>query len=139
VLDELAESGLSVVLRPLSFASKLRARKLPTLLAKQGIPFAIAGEGTSQTGLPRLQSSLALLVAGGMDPQLAMASVTDEPARLAGLEDRVGTLLRGRDADLVVWSHPPYDLRARPLMVLRQGKVVFRAPSEESAKKESKL
>ncbi|PIE22566.1 MAG: hypothetical protein CSA62_11965 [Planctomycetota bacterium] len=140
VLDQLAKSQLSVVLRPLSLQSSARKRKLPQLLAAKGIPFAFAGEESTRMDLPQLQCTLALLVQAGIDPMRAIASVTSVPARLAGLDKQVGSLLRGRDADIVVWSHPPTELRARPLLVLRRGEVLYEAsPTPKTSKKGAKL
>ncbi len=51
------------------------------------------------------------------------------------LDDRVGTIEAGKDADLAVWDRNPYDDPGRQLKDMRceltmvRGKVVFRATS----------
>lgn len=48
-----------------------------------------------------------LAVRDGMDPDAALRALTVNPARMMALEDRVGSLEAGKDADLVVLSGPP--------------------------------
>lgn len=44
---------------------------------------------------------------GGLDPSAALAMVTINPARQLHVEDRVGSLAKGKDADVVIWSGNP--------------------------------
>ena len=44
---------------------------------------------------------------GGMDPHDALAFVTLNPAKQLGIDDRVGSLEVGKDADFVIWNAPP--------------------------------
>ena len=57
-------------------------------------------------------------------PSEALRAVTSTPARLLGIEARVGTVEKGKDADLIVWSGPPFAATSRPLVVLIGGQVV---------------
>ncbi len=41
---------------------------------------------------------------GGLDPADALAMVTINPARQLRIDDRIGSLEVGKDADLVIWS-----------------------------------
>ncbi len=45
----------------------------------------------------------ALCAKQGIDPEEAMASITRDAARIAGISDRVGTLEIGKDADIAVF------------------------------------
>ena len=58
--------------------------------------------------MPRLQTSVALAVAAGVDTSKALAAVTTVPAELAGISEQAGALVRGRDADICVWSGDPW-------------------------------
>ena len=44
---------------------------------------------------------------GGLDPHEALKFVTINPAIQLGIDDRVGSLEAGKDADLVIWSGDP--------------------------------
>ncbi len=50
---------------------------------------------------------------GGLDPQDALAFVTLNPATQLGIDDRVGSLEIGKDADFVLWSAPPLSAYSR--------------------------
>lgn len=48
-----------------------------------------------------------LAVKAGMDPFQALQAITINPARHIGIEDRVGSLEAGKDADIVLTSGDP--------------------------------
>jgi imidazolonepropionase-like amidohydrolase len=49
----------------------------------------------------------AKLVRTGVDPEVALSMVTSRTAQLLGIQDRVGSLEPGKDADFVIWSGHP--------------------------------
>ena len=54
----------------------------------------------------------------------ALKAITINPARICGIEDRVGSVKVGKDADLLVYSQDPLTLAAKPDMVFINGKQV---------------
>jgi imidazolonepropionase-like amidohydrolase len=50
---------------------------------------------------------------GGVTPEEAWKMVTLNPARMLKLDDRLGTLEAGKDADLVLWSADPLSMAAK--------------------------
>ncbi|MFQ5504510.1 MAG: amidohydrolase family protein [Planctomycetota bacterium] len=136
VLPRLKEVGVSVVLDALDYSTSPRRLELPGILARHEIPFAFSGESKQKTRSPVLRRSLAIAVRQGLPPKTALAAVTTVPAGLAGAGDRVGSLFKGRDADLLVWSGQPWDLRARLLLVVRDGRILFQ-PKVEPEKSEN--
>ena len=72
--------------------------------------------------------------AESVDVRTALRSYTAWAARAMFLEDRVGTIETGKDADLAVWDRNPYAIPADQLKDMRceltmgRGRVVFRAP-----------
>jgi imidazolonepropionase-like amidohydrolase len=70
-----------------------------------------------------LQATLA--VRDGLDRDTALRAITINPARVLGLDDRIGTLETGKLADLVVWSGDPLDVMQRARHVFIEGQQVY--------------
>ena len=65
------------------------------------------------------------LEAGEVD--LVMSGMTITPARMVGVDDRVGSLEVGKDADLVLWSGRPFELTSKIVGVVLNGELVYDA------------
>lgn len=96
----------------------------PGLLAKAGISTAIITDHP-ETPIQYLPLCAALAVREGMDREQALQSITIVPARICGLDRRVGSIREGKDADLVVYDGDPLDLMNRPQMVVVGGNIVY--------------
>jgi imidazolonepropionase-like amidohydrolase len=68
----------------------------------------------------------------GMDPEAALRALTLGPARMFGLESRIGSLERGKDADLVVFSGSPFEPTSQVLLVICNGRIVHDARAQEN-------
>lgn len=89
------------------------------LLAKAGVPFVVT-TGSNLQSLDLVREAM-FAARCGLSPAQALDAVTILPARLLGVDDRVGSLAVGKDADLVVWSHDPLDPAAVAVSVLIDG------------------
>ncbi|KUK80283.1 MAG: Amidohydrolase [Petrotoga mobilis] len=72
-----------------------------------------------------IQAATALRYGAREEDLLKMLTVN--PAKILGLEDRLGTIEVNKDADLVVWSGHPFDPRSYVEKTLINGKVVYEA------------
>lgn len=66
----------------------------------------------------------------GMDPTAALRSITIDPAKMFGIDDAVGSIARGKHADLVVFDGSPFELTSRVLMVVCNGRIALDAREE---------
>ena len=62
---------------------------------------------------------------GGLSFDAALAAVTIEPARMIGVDDRVGSIAIGKDADLVLWNGKPFEATSGIIGVLIDGRLVL--------------
>ena len=127
--DVVAAAGVPVLIGPL-FTTKskveLRGRSLanPRRLAEAGVEISII---TDHPVIPInfLIHQCTLAVKEGLDRETALRAVTIHPAKVLGLEARIGSLEAGKDADLVLWSGDPLDVFSRALRVWIGGKQVM--------------
>jgi imidazolonepropionase-like amidohydrolase len=94
------------------------------LLSKAGVPVAINTDDFITESRFFLRTG-AIAVRGGMTEDEALRAQTINPARMMHLDDRLGTLEKGKDADFVVLSGPPYSVYTQVLQTYIEGTPVF--------------
>jgi imidazolonepropionase-like amidohydrolase len=98
----------------------------PGILEAQGVPVAIHSDHPAAGSVGRfLMYEAAKASRWGLTQRGALASVTSTPANAMGIADRVGSLIPGYDADVVVWDRDPMLLGAKPAKVIIDGQVTF--------------
>lgn len=128
VADKLKQEGASVLSGPfLCDRSKPELRNLTPacagILAAKGIPTAII---TDHPVIPLqyLPTCAALAVREGMDYDEALKAITINPAKICHIDNRVGSIEIGKDADLVIFDTDPLNLMAKPKYVMINGKLI---------------
>lgn len=126
---ELATRRVPAVVGPsLSSRAKVelkdRSFKTAGVLSQTGVQVAIM---TDHPVVPiqYLPLLAALTVREGMDEEEALKAITINPAEILGIADRVGSLEKGKDADIIVLSGHPFDWRTKVELVLINGKIVY--------------
>ncbi len=116
-----------VIIGPLlSDRSKIELKNLtfeaPRILWENGIEFAMM---TDSPVIPQqyLPICAALSVREGLPESEALRSVTINAAKITGIDDRVGSLEAGKDADVAVFNGHPLDFRSRCILTLVNGQV----------------
>ncbi len=126
--DLLKRSGTGVILGPYapngrttdnSFYALDSARRLHEL----GVPLALSSHNTYDAN-GRLAQQAAFARRGGLPFDAALAAVTINPARMVGIDDRVGSIEVGKDADLALWNGTPFELTSRVVGVVLDGDLV---------------
>lgn len=128
IVDELAKENVPMAVGPtLTSASKFELRNkswtTPGLLAAAGCQVSII---TDSPVIPQeyLPLCAGLAVQAGMDPFAALQAITINPAKHAGIADRVGSLEAGKDADLVITDGCPFEVSSKVKYVLIDGNMV---------------
>ena len=123
----LVETGTRVLSGPfLCDRSKPELRNqtpsTPGILSGAGVPTAII---TDHPVIPiqYLPVCAGLAVREGMDYEEALRAITINPAKICGLDHRLGSLEVGKDADLVLFDQDPLTIAAKPKMVIAGGKL----------------
>ena len=65
-----------------------------------------------------------LAMRGGLTEEEALAAITINPARFCGIDDRVGSIEAGKDADLVLFRGKFHDITAAPEAVIMNGEII---------------
>jgi len=129
VADLLAARNIPVIIGPL-FTSRSKVELLnrslanPGRLARAGVTIAIT---TDHPVVPIhfLVHQATLAVKEGLDRDTALAALTINPARIAGVDGRLGSIEPGKDADLVLWSGDPLDVFSRAQRALIGGREIY--------------
>ncbi len=124
IVDELKESRADVAIGPdILQYDKGRAINNADILVRQGLRVAFNTSATS--GTQYLPINAAYAVRYGMDKNKALAAVTSFPAQMLNVNDRIGSIDTGKDADLVILSGEPFEFTSRVEKVIVSGSVVF--------------
>ncbi len=90
---------------------------------RKGVVTAIKSD--SDDFARRLNQEAGKMMRYGATEDEALKMVTWNPAWIIGVQDRVGSLDPGKDADIVIWNHPPMSVYALADKVLIDGDVFF--------------
>lgn len=129
IADILAKEGVPCVPGPILISrSKYELRELNTknaaVLSKAGVKVAIQTDQMSAVRHIRLDAAVA--INEGMSDEDALRAITLTPAEILKVDDRVGSIAVGKDADLVILSAHPFDIaHGRVERVLIEGEVVY--------------
>ena len=128
IADEVKASGVPCIIGPtLGMASKYelvnKSFKSAKVMDDAGIEFAIMTDHPVIT-LDTTLVQAALFIKEGLGEFEALKALTITAASINGIEDRVGSLEVGKDADIVIWDGPIFDIMTRPKMVIIDGQIV---------------
>jgi imidazolonepropionase-like amidohydrolase len=129
VKDRLAERGIPVLLRPrtaygLTPETKDAGYEAAGALARAGIRIAFQTGSIQALGdlLPQVQQA----IAHGLREDDALKALTLWPAEIFGVADAIGSIVKGKAADLVVFDRNPLRSPARVRLVIVGGAIVER-------------
>ncbi|MFI5152310.1 MAG: amidohydrolase family protein [Chitinophagales bacterium] len=105
-----------------------------TLMQKVGLNVCINSDDAEMAR--RLNQEAAKSVKyGGMSEEDALKMVTLNPAKALHVDDRVGSIKLGKDADLVLWSDHPLSIYAKSLKTIVDGIAYYDAERDSAMRK----
>lgn len=126
VIPEIAQSGIIPIVGPcIGPAGKPETvggnLAMGALMEEAGVEFALCTDHdvVALWLLPHLAS---IMVREGMSEEAAFRSITINAAKAAGVEDRVGSIAVGKDADIVVFTGHPFHYLTKTSAVFINGK-----------------
>jgi len=132
VAEQLAKQKIPVIVpADIDFEPNTRNRiNVPYTLAKAGVKIACHPISDSVTGHEDFLRQMAQLVKSGLDPDLAKRAITLHPAEMLGLDYRMGSIEKGKDANVLILSGDPFATGTRIQRIIIEGKTVY-TPDEE--------
>jgi imidazolonepropionase-like amidohydrolase len=129
MIEPIREAGVPVLLHATMIRAYGDARNAAydtaAKLAEADISFALQSGFESYVPKTRIVLYEAqVAVHNGLAPGDALRAITLEPARILGLDDRIGSIEPGKDADLVLFDGDPFEYTSHVCKVLVEGKVV---------------
>ncbi|MBQ2954484.1 MAG: amidohydrolase [Clostridia bacterium] len=130
IVDKLVDAGKPVLVGPSlgsksKFELKEKSFATPGILHKAGLEVCIITDAPV-IPLNYLPLCAGLAVREGLDVDAAWRAITINPAKVAGIADRVGSLEAGKDADFVLWDGDPLrDIQAKAVQVFVDGEAVL--------------
>lgn len=129
IADQLAAEGYPAIIGP-SFGNKSKFElnqktfDTPGVMHKAGVKIAIMTD-SPVIPLEYLPMCAALAYKAGLDEMEALKCISINAAEILGVEDRIGSIEPGKDADIVIWDGHPFDLQAKVAYTLVGGEVVY--------------
>lgn len=129
IAEELAGLNLKVSVGPtLTRRSKVELKnkswKTYQELTDHGVEVSVTTDHP-YTPIQYLNLCAAIAVREGLSEQKALEGITILPARNLRVDDTVGSIEPGKDADLVLWNQHPFHFNAKPIWTMINGKVVY--------------
>ncbi|WP_064091307.1 amidohydrolase [Rossellomorea aquimaris] len=129
ISDELKGRNLKVSVGPtFTRRSKVELKNKSWItyqkLTQAGVEVSITTDHP-YTPIQYLNMCAAIAVREGLDEQKAIEGITIISARNLGVEDRIGSVEKGKDADLVLWSRHPFHFMAKPILTIVNGKIAY--------------
>lgn len=129
VINEIKTSGFPVIVHAtmMRAGGETKALSMATAakLKKAGIPIAI--QSGYEGYVPKTRVVLfeaAITVGYGMSFEDALATITIDAAKVIGLDNRIGSIKVGKDADLAMYDGDPFEYTTHCVGTMINGKVV---------------
>ncbi len=129
IAEEIAEAGFPAIVGPdLASRSKIEVQnvafKTAGVLNKAGVMTAITTDHPVSL-IQSLPLCAGLAVKSGLPLEEGYKSITLYPAVICGVSDRLGSLEKGKDADIAIFDGNPMEIFTRTLYTIIEGNIVY--------------
>ncbi|MEO6669626.1 MAG: amidohydrolase family protein [Ferruginibacter sp.] len=129
IIDEIKASKAELILHATMARNDAdlinMTRESAAILTAAGISVSIESGYESYVPKTRLiLSEAAIAVANGLSFEEALKCITINPAKLLGIDNRVGSIETGKDADLVLYDGDPFEYLTKLCAVIIDGEIV---------------
>lgn len=136
IADEIKKSGFPVIVgTDLTSRSKLEVQnmnfKTNKILYEAGVLIAITTDHPVAL-IQYLPLCAGLAVKHGLPMEEGLKAITINAARICGVSDRVGSLKKGKDADIAVFSGNPLEVFTKTLYTIIDGEIIYENEEEIS-------
>lgn len=127
VKQEVGKRACRVVMEPsLSLhPNTRRQRNLPNELSEAGAKLVLIPRLDVVSGHRDWLHDTGEMIAAGMSREVALRAMTLEPAEMLGVDDRLGSLSNGKDANILFFMGDPFEVSTKIQAVMLEGEVVF--------------
>lgn len=137
IMEELETAGFPAIVGPdMASRNKIEVQnmafKTAGLLAGHGILTAVTTDHPVSK-IQFLPICAGLAVKAGMSPEEGMRSITINAAKICGVDDRVGSLSPGKDADIAVFSGNPMEVFTKTRYTLIDGEIVYSSEKSDTS------
>ena len=101
-----------------------------SLMSREGVTVSINSDDAEMARRLNQEAAKTVLY-GGLSEEEAWKMVTLNPAKLLHLDNRMGSIRAGKDADLVLWNNNPLSIYARPEFTMIEGTVYYSRQSDD--------
>lgn len=131
IAEELKEADKPCLIGPtfgsrVKYELKNKSFETPKILFDAGIKIAIITD-SNVIPIQHIPMCAGMAVKAGLPEEEAWKAITINPAEIAGIADRVGSLEAGKDADIAIFKgNPLLDVDYETVMTIIDGKVVYK-------------
>ena len=135
IAEWVKKSGFPVIVGPdLTSRSKLEVKnmnfKTNRILHEHGVLFSITTDHPV-TMIQYLPLCAGLAVKGGLPMEEGLKAITINAARICGVADKVGSLKKGKHADIAIFSGNPMEVFTKTLYTIINGEIIYNVEEDK--------
>jgi imidazolonepropionase-like amidohydrolase len=129
VIDEIKASGFPVIIHPTMYRAggELESLSMTTASKLRAAGITVALQSGFENYVPKTRVVLfeaGVAAANGLSMRDALATITIDAAKILGLDKRIGSIERGKDADLAMYDGDPFEYTTHCIGTIINGQIV---------------
>ncbi|HLM62616.1 MAG TPA: amidohydrolase family protein, partial [Pyrinomonadaceae bacterium] len=129
VINEIKASGFPVIIHPTMYRAggELESLSMTTASKLRAAGITVALQSGFENYVPKTRVVLfeaGVAAANGLSMRDALATITIDAAKILGLDKRIGSIERGKDADLAMYDGDPFEYTTHCIGTMINGQIV---------------